>query len=938
MVQSEWNENNCNDITIRNLKVFFCNVRSIRNKFKDFILPDILEEEYDILAYAESWLNCSHRDFISEYSVPGYDIFFKERVNKRGGGVLCYVKKSVGAIQLMTENIEGIEHIHLLLSNNMHNNLALGIYYRPPSSSPESDESIFNEIQNLANKYETIILGDFNLTCNNWGGPLLCNGGKELYENLLQSEFDQMINEPTRENNLLDLLLVTDSNIINNIGVEEGYSDHRSVVFDFHFEISRDVEDIVEFKNFNRIDVDSSRAFLSDINWENLLLSLNCVNANSILNQYLINAQTNFTPTVKGVRKLNTKPEWLDTQAVKDASKQKRKAYRKLKRNGTPENLHLFREKRRMAALEVRKSRIQYEDQLTDHMINNPKFFFRYCNKSKITKDSIVKLNNRSGEIIYDDYEIAKELNDYFTSVFTIEDEFNWRLEPVPLDKSLNEFSITKEEVKKAMQKLNPNKACGPDEINVKFIKANIEELVEPLCVVFNKSLDEGVVPEMWKCANVTPVFKKGDRMKACNYRPISLTSILVKLLEGIIKTRIVEHLHINSIINPSQHGFMKKKSCITNLLEFYDRVVFDVELFKAIDIIFLDFMKAFDKVAFKRLIAKLRMYGIEGKVLDWIVDWLKDRKQRVVINGKCSSWSDVTSGVPQGSVLGPLLFLIYINDLDDNIQAIISKFADDTKIMFPVTNQEDANVLQQDLDRLIEWAEKWMMSFNKDKCKVLHLGSRNLKLTYNLGGDLLSDTDVEKDLGIYITNKLKSDYHINEICKKANKILGMIGRALDFKTWGNMVRLFNSLVRPHLEYGSQYWNPHYKKDIAKIEKVQKRFTRMIPGLSMLSYEERLSKLGMISLEERRRRLDLVLLYKMIFKYVDIDIENYIEFSNNSTRGHNLKIKKRKFYTDLGKFTFFNRVVDDWNELPFETVNADSLELFKKKIMMNDIR
>lgn len=917
---------------INKIRVFFCNIRSIRNKFKDTILPVILGNEYDILAFVETWLNCTYRDFISEYNAPGFDLFYDERVEKNGGGVLCYVKKKIGATHLKTNKIEGIEHLHLILTNESKNNIALSIYYRPPSATLGQDEQVYNDIENTINKYESIIMGDFNLTCRNWGGPLICNGGKELYSNLLQSELEQLIVEPTRENNILDLLLVTDSNIINNTEIEEGYSDHKAIVFEFYWEPPQVDAELIEFKNFNKIDTDASKAFLTNIDWNNTLNILDCKKASSLLNKYITDTQNSTVPTIKGVSNHISKPKWLNNQEVKDAIWQKHKAYRKLKRCGRPVDLQLFREKRKMAESVVRNSRMQYEDELTEHMTDNPKFFFRYCNKSKIVKDTVTRLKNKSGEIIYDDLKKADELNKYFASVFTIENELQWNVQPIPLEKPFEDFIITKEDVKKAIENLNPNKACGPDEINVKFIKANIEELIEPICIVFNKSLNEGVVPEIWKCANVTPVYKKGDRMEPGNYRPISLTSILVKLMESIIKNHIINHLNINSIINPSQHGFMKKKSCITNLLEFYDRVVFDVELSKALDIIFLDFMKAFDKVAYRRLIAKMKMYGINEKVLNWIIDWLKDRKQRVIINGKYSDWEKVTSGVPQGSVLGPLLFLIYINDLDTNINSIISKFADDTKIMLPVTNQNEANVLQQDLDMLINWAEKWMMSFNKDKCKILHLGRNNLKLTYNLGGVLLTETTVEKDLGIHITNKLKPEYHINEMCKKANKILGMIGRSLDFKTWGNMVRLFNSLVRPHLEYGSQFWNPHYKKDIAKIEKVQRRFTKMIPGMSRYSYKDRLLKLNMLTLEERRKRLDLILLYKIIFKYVEMDFTNYIEFTDNQTRGHNFKIKKRKFYTDLGKYTFFNRVVDDWNKLSYETVNAGSLDKFKNII------
>ena len=247
--------------------------------------------------------------------------------------------------------------------------------------------------------------------------------------------------------------------------------------------------------------------------------------------------------------------------------------------------------------------------------------------------------------------------------------------------------------------------------------------------------------------------------------------------MESIIRDQLVSFLEGNDLIKNSQHGFRNKRSCLTNLLDFYNEVYDVYDETKAVDVIYLDFQKAFDKVPHQRLLIKLKAHGVDGKLLKWLEDWLSERKQRVVINGKSSTWRDVLSGVPQGSVLGPILSIIYVNDIDDDLTCKISKFADDTKITSRVTTSVEKLELQSNLDQLCRWAEKWQMQFNVDKCKVLHIGSNNNQAMYSLNGSDLCKVNHEKDLGIIISNDLKPGKHVSEVVKTANKITGFIGR-----------------------------------------------------------------------------------------------------------------------------------------------------------------
>ena len=459
-----------------------------------------------------------------------------------------------------------------------------------------------------------------------------------------------------------------------------------------------------------------------------------------------------------------------------------------------------------------------------------------------------------------------------------------------------------------------------------------VDIISNPLSIIFQKSIADGVIPMDWKRANVTPIFKKGVKDIAGNYRPISLTSQVCKLLERIICNKIVEHLKHFNLINDSQHGFIKGRSCLTNMLSLLNFVCHHVDNGEQVDIIYLDFQKAFDKVPHKRLVNKLKAHGIVGNVLQWVQNWLQGRQQRVVMNGETSDWSDVLSGVPQGSVLGPVLFLIYINDIDAGLTSRLLKFADDTKLFRAVTNRNDIDLLQDDLNKLCNWSKDWLMPFNVDKCKIMHVGRGVTSNEYFMHASKLIDVDNECDLGVIIQNDLKVSSQCNKVCKTANRILGMISRTFIYKSESILLKLYKSLVRPHLDYCVQAWRPHLQKDIELIEKVQRRMTRMVlPDCNMI-YEERLRKLNLTTLETRRLRGDLIEVFKIIKGFYEVKATDYFEFSNSGLRGHSLKLFKPRFSTNIGKFCFSNRVVHEWNMLTEDIISSSTIACFKGKL------
>ena len=297
---------------------------------------------------------------------------------------------------------------------------------------------------------------------------------------------------------------------------------------------------------------------------------------------------------------------------------------------------------------------------------------------------------------------------------------------------------IQVEGIEKLLKNLDPSKATGPDQIPARILKQFATEFAPHLTTIFNVSLSKGDVPEDWRHANVIPIFKKGDKYLASNYRPVSLTCICCKLLEHIVVTNILKHLDHYNILVDCQHGFRSKRSCETQLLTLSHELLNNLHSGVQTDMIILDFSKAFDKVPHKKLLRKLDNYGIRGNTWNWVSAFLSNRMQQVALDGEVSSQLPVVSGVPQGSVLGPLLFLIFINDLPASVTSKTRLFADDCILYRPILKQEDTVTLQNDLNNLAEWEKMWGMQFHPEKCNSLTVtrSQSTYKTSYILKGN----------------------------------------------------------------------------------------------------------------------------------------------------------------------------------------------------------
>ena len=400
-----------------------------------------------------------------------------------------------------------------------------------------------------------------------------------------------------------------------------------------------------------------------------------------------------------------------------------------------------------------------------------------------------------------------------------------------------------------------------------------------------------------------------------------------------------MNHMKVNKLFSNSQHGFREGRSCLTNLLETMEQWTKILDEEDCIDVAYLDFRKAFDLVSHKHLLYKMSKYGISGQVLEWVKAFLKDRSQRVVIRGSASEACSVTSGVPQGSVLGPVLFLIFINDLPLEVLSPLSLFADDSKIFTRIvtskrktkwTGFDGASALQRDLTRVQAWAKKWKMEFNVGKCKVMHIGRRNPKNVYGMGGSVLETTSAERDLGVMIDDRLDLGSHIKSIVAKANRMLGLIKISFACLDKPMFLNLYLVLVRPHLEYCVQVWSPYKQKYIKLLERVQRRATKLVPELRNLEYAERLKRLGLTTLEERRVRGDMIQTYKFISRKEDIDPSVFFKMARPRPGAHGKKIFIQRPRLDVRKNFYSQRCGPKWNILDKKVIEAQKTGTFKK--------
>ena len=623
---------------------------------------------------------------------------------------------------------------------------------------------------------------------------------------------------------------------------------------------------------------------------------------------------------------------WFNTTTTR-ACRKKARAYKKARRSNKHRDWLRFRRLKKEAQAACRQS---YNNYLTNIICSDPgnnKRLGALIKAKRCDQTGVAPL--KEGNLLHSDPKTkANILNRQFSSVFTNDETSDLPdLGPSP-HPTMNNIEVNCAGVIKLLRNLKPHKATGPDGVPAMLLKELAEEIAPAITLLFQASLDQGTFPPAWKKALVVPVFKKGSRSSASNYRPISLTAILSKLCEHIVHCAVINHLSDNNILTDAQHGFRKQRSCDTQLIVSIHDLAKGLDEKGQTDVVLLDFAKAFDKVSHRLLLHKTNHYGIQGSTLLWIKNFLSDRSQQVVVEGQVSHQACVTSGVPQGSVLGPLLFLIFINDLPSCTRSSTTRlFADDCVVYKQITTANDAALLQKDIDALQKWERTWLMEFHPSKCQVVRVTNKRkpIDASYSIHGETLEIVPSAKYLGLLVDSKLSFNAHVDATTKKANSTRAFLSRNFYHCNQKIKEATYMTYVRPIVEYAAAAWDPHTQRNIKKVEQVRRSSARFVTG----NYDPRSSVTSMLkalkwpTLENRRLQTRLAMLYRIRFDLVDIQWSDYLTEAQSRTRGHQSRFWTPYCNTHLYASSFFPRTSRDWNNLVQDPADYPSLSAFK---------
>ena len=933
----------------RKLRVINTNAQSLQYKIDD-LKDKIRDKEAKIIAVTETW-GQEWKDVTLE--IEKFTPYRKNRDDgRKGGGCIIYVSEDLKSFNCNElKHMPGDDSAWCWVRLTNRKKILVGCIYRSTSSSTVNNELLINKINRaseIAGPNNLLLLGDFNFGEINWlendpGGDVDTPEGK-FFECIKDCFLHQHVTVPTRfrgeQKSTLDLIFTKEEEDVKNIEVLQplGKSDHGILVFDLIGEWRASTK-FRPRRLYHKGNYEEMNKLINEVNWEAEFEGKTTNQKWIIFKTKLEEFANKCIPMSKPKKYLAS---WMNGKVVR-AYKKKYFAWKRYMEHSSSIRWREYVRERNDACKIERDEQRAYEKKLAKDIEENRRGFFKYVNSKLTIRPEISALLDENGELKHDEKEMSNICNKYFHLVFNrpTENEVMPEMDTV-CDEDISNIEITAEMVKTKLVGLNRFKGSGPDNIHPHVLKETASSVCFPLSTIFKDSLQSGETPDDWRKANITPIFKKGDRNDPANYRPVSLTSQVCKVMESIIRGQLFEHLKSKNLLSEEQHGFREGRSCLTNLLTTLEDWTSMLEDGDCVDVAYLDFRKAFDLVSHKHLLLKLEKHGVNGQILNWIKAFLENRKQKVVIRGCESDELDVLSGVPQGSVLGPILFLIFINDLPNCTTCPVCLFADDSKIYCRVPKVNNVKpelegaheALQKDLDELQKWAEKWKMSFNVNKCKIMHLGFGNVNHEYNLNGTVLTETVEEKDLGVLIDNKLNFARHFRGIVARANRMIGLMKISFESIDKKMFEPLYNTMIRPLLEYCVHAWSPHLKKDIELLENCQRRATKMVREVRFMEYEDRLKELKLPKLEDRRVRGDMILTYRLLNGEEGISHEKFFKLaqSHYHFRGdHSKKLYKPHQRLELSRNFFSWRVINKWNSLTEYEVSAPSTGTFKKR-------
>ena len=955
-------------LDISNLRCMYTNADELLLKRREELAANVAIYEPHIIVVTEVKPKVRSNIDILDYKIDGYTPRYHPDFTSEGRGILLFTVHALdNHIAELTPSITAPdlpESLWISIKLRAGDSLLLGAIYRSPSKDNHAQlRDLLNDVVRTQGQNFThvALLGDFNYPKISWRdhGPTTSSDAGDSPENLFlecirDSFLFQHVDQPTRSRgsdtpSVLDLVFTNEAGMVSEISYLPPLdgSDHMMLLFDVHcyVEYNRPSNKFA----FDKGDYDAMRAHLQTCSWD----PGGEPDANDLWDRFasnLLAARDQFIPTHVSSNKPSWKakpgaynPDAATRQLIRDKARKHNLFMEHRNKPDAEAYRKSYTRARNHVRTTLRKKKRLFERGIAEQAKSCPKKFFAYCSGKMRTRSGISPLLSNpvdKDSAVFSDADKSEVLQQQYCSVFTDEGPG-----PIPefaqrCNTELPRITIQVEKVKKKLKAINISKSAGPDGLHPRLLQECAEVIAEPLAKLYQVSIDTGVVPAPWKESVVSPIFKKGSRSLAANYRPVSLTAILCKTMEDLIREAIMDHLTRHKLLSNRQFGFVKGRSTSLQLLNFLD----DIAKFLAeggasrgaVDAVYLDYQKAFDTVPHRRLLLKLKAYGIVGSTLAWIESFLTGRTQRVSVNGTLSGEQNVRSGVPQGSVLGPLLFLLFINDIADDLETNLLLFADDSKLYSAIRSAEDIHALQRDLVRLEAWSDKWLLKFHPDKCHVLSFGREdamaNLDLwhgQYQLCGHTLDHVSEEKDLGVIVDSQLSFISHIDAIVAKANSFLGLIRRNFQFLDASTLCTLYKSFVRPHLEYAHAAWSPSSAGLITKLENVQRRALSLVPELQSLPYEEQLRRVKLTTLAFRRFRGDLI----EAWKHINVYERDVIPASFQQSQHHPERLRQTHASSALCRKLFYHRVQEAWNALPASCRELGiTLNCFKSRI------
>ena len=869
----------------------------------------------------ETWLS-EHKD--AEVYIQGYQIYRSDCIVKRTkncgrerGGVAVYLrddltpltktilKYSNGAVEVLVLHVKQLNAVLIVVYR--HPDDPNGRIRSTANQLAPALEAIRKSLDELPSPVpELIMCGDFNLPHALWSSRAISPGATsdeqrmiEMIHNFADCYFmSQLISGPTqRSGNTLDLCFSNNPALLYNYdAINTLYSDHKILQCNTKLCIDDNNPEPetyrvpqpedgpqAEFDNLNffseDVKWDEIEQELSEVSWPEELAELELYEMVERINEICLTICRDRVPERTTVNRKRSKiPRTRRILMRRRCKVNKQLSYVKSQARRTKLEDEA-REIEKKLQLSYKQEHSDMEGKAVNSIKTNPKYFFTYAKKFSTVKSSIGPLLDSAKELIFCPAKMADILSKQYSSVFStpkspLLDPSDYFSDDDTDEPNLSDIPFTQDDIKDAMSEIPSSASAGPDRFPAILLKKCSGVLSEPLYILWRKSLDSGDIPSIYKTANVIPIHKgKGSsKTEAKNYRPIALTSHIIKIFEKVIRKYIVSYMESNGLFNPSQHGFRMGRSCLSQLLSHYEHILQLMEEGHEVDVIYLDFAKAFDKVDFDILLKKLHSLGVRGSLGRWIYSFLTGRTQTINVNGQRSTPAPVLSGVPQGSVLGPLMFLILIGDIDKELtSAFLSSFADDTRMGHNTDSPSDKIELQNDLNTVYQWTENNNMQLHGDKFEHLHYSGKTVRdrqpahsYTSSSGLVIEEKFHVEKDLGVIMSNSASFEKQVTQVIADANSQAAWVLRTFSTRDATPMLTLFKSLVQCKLDYCSQLWAPSSKGEINKLEMVQRNFLRKISGIGRLPYWDQLKRLNLYSQERRRERYMIIYVWRIL--------------------------------------------------------------------------